>query len=168
MAKEGNTPRLFVVGVGNLLLKDEGVGIHVVRRLREDPRPLPPEVSLIEAGLPGVGLLELLEKADGMVLIDAARMNKAPGTVIRFSPEELMDKPQGASFSSHDLKLPEVFALARSLSLMPRSVAIIGIEPGEISWGMELTPEVASSLPRVIELVNNELSSWCLPPKSDL
>lgn len=160
MNKEDNGLRFFVVGVGNLLLRDEGAGIHALRKLQEALRPLPPWLSLLEAGLPGVGLLELFKKAEGMILIDAARMNKSPGTVIRFSPEELMDKPHGASFSSHDLKLPEVFALARSLSLLPRSVAIIGIEPGEISWGMGLTPAVAASLPRVVELVQREISSW--------
>ena len=82
--------RIVIIGVGNLLLKDEGLGIHVVRELRE--KALPPGVEVIDGGVAGIGLLDLFQGARKLVLIDAADMNLAPGTVVRFTPEDIRSR----------------------------------------------------------------------------
>jgi hydrogenase maturation protease len=149
--------RIVILGVGNLLLKDEGLGIHVVRQLQK--KVLPPAVEVLDGGVAGIGLLDLFQGARKLVLIDAADMNLAPGTVVRFTPEEIRTKsdPSAPKFSAHEVGLLEVLELARALGQCPPEVVIIGVQPKEISWGMDLTPEIQASLPQVLEAVLKEI-----------
>ena len=146
----------MVIGVGNLLLRDEGAGIHAVQDLQK--KDLPPDVEVIDAGVAGVGLLDFFSGARKLVLIDAAEMGLEPGAVVRFTPEDVRFRSGALKFSTHDLALPEVLTLARALNRCPSEVVIIGIQPKEISWGTELTPKVQLAVPRVVELVLKELS----------
>src|SRR5512147_954276 len=132
--------RTVIIGVGNLLLKDEGVGVHAVRELRQ--KALPAGVEVLDGGVAGIGLLDFFPGAQKLVLIDAADMNLAPGTVVRFTPEEIRSLPGGPKFSAHDVGLLEVLELASALGQSPPEVVVIGVQPGEISWGTDLTPEV--------------------------
>ena len=146
----------MVIGVGNLLLRDEGVGIHVIRELQK--RPLPPGVEVIDGGLAGVRLLDFFSGARKVVLIDAAQMDLEPGQVVRFTPEDVRFQSGAVKLSTHDLALPEVLAIARALKETPPEVLLLGIQPKEISWGTELTPEVRAAVPRVVELVLKEIN----------
>ncbi|MBI4495764.1 MAG: hydrogenase maturation protease [Deltaproteobacteria bacterium] len=132
-----------IIGLGNLWLKDEGVGIHVVRELGKES--LPPEVEVLEGGLAGIGLLGLFQGAAKVVLVDAAEMGRPPGTVERFTPGEIKIKTGRVSFSTHDMGLLETLELARGLGPLPE-IVILGIQPGEISWGAELTPAVQAAV----------------------
>ena len=147
--------RTVVIGVGNLLLKDEGVGIHAVRALQEEA--LPAGVEVIDGGVAGVGLLDLFSGAQKLLLIDAADMGLEPGTAVRFTPEDVRFQSGELKLSTHDLALPEVLALARTLDQCPSEVVILGIQPKEISWGTELTPEVRAAVPKVVEWVLKEI-----------
>jgi hydrogenase maturation protease len=147
--------RIVIIGVGNLLLKDEGLGIHVVRELEK--KALPPGVEVLDGGVAGIGLLDLFQGARKLVLVDAADMNRAPGTVVRFTPDDIRSRPGNPKFSAHDVGLLEVLELARALGQCPPEVVIIGVQPKEISWGMDLTPEVQASLPQVLEAVLKEI-----------
>jgi hydrogenase maturation protease len=150
--------RMLILGVGNLLLKDEGVGVQVARELKR--RALPPEVEVCDGGVGGIGLLDYFRGASKLLLIDAAEMSLKPGAVVRFTPQKLKDSGHGVKFSTHDLGLAEVLKLAQALGLCPEEVEIIGIQPKEISWGEELSPAVQASLPRVVEMVMKEISSF--------
>jgi hydrogenase maturation protease len=90
-------------------------------------------------------------------------MNLAPGTVVRFTPEKIRSQPGGPRFSAHDVGLLEVLELASALGQSPPEVVIIGVQPGEISWGTDLTPEVQGSLPRVVEMVLKEVNPSVAP-----
>jgi hydrogenase maturation protease len=147
--------KIVVIGVGNLLLKDEGLGVHAVQELRK--RSLPCGVEVFDGGVSGVGLLEFFPGARKVVLIDAADMNLPPGTVVRFTPGDLRSRGGTLKFSAHDVSLPEVLELARALGRCPPEVVIIGGQPKEISWGTDLTPEVRASLPKVLEAVLGEM-----------
>ena len=147
--------RTVVIGVGNLLLRDEGVGITAVQELQK--RVLPPGVEVIDGGVAGVGLLDFFSGARKLVLIDAAEMDLEPGAVVRFAPEDVRFQSRDLKFSTHDVTLPEVLTLARALNRCPSEVVIIGIQPKEISWGTELTPELRAAVPRVVELVLKEI-----------
>jgi hydrogenase maturation protease len=147
--------RIVVIGVGNLLLRDEGVGIHAVRDLQK--RVLPPGVEVMDAGVAGIGLLDLFSGARKLVLIDAAEMGLEPGAVVRFTPEDVRFRSGDLKLSTHDVALPEVLTLARDLNRCPSEVVIIGIQPKEISWGTELTPEIQAAVPRVVELAWKEI-----------
>ncbi len=147
--------RTVIIGIGNLLLKDEGVGIHALREIRE--KTLPPGVEVLDGGTVGIGLLELLPGAGKVIFIDAAEMGLPPGTVVRFTPEEIRSEPKTARFSAHEVGLMDVLELAGALGQSPQEVVIIGIQPKEVSWGTDLSPEVQASLSRVVEIVIKEL-----------
>lgn len=145
----------MVIGVGNLLLKDEGVGVHVAQELQK--KPLPSQVEVLDGGVAGMGLLDFFPEAGKVLLIDAVDMNLHPGAVVRFTPEEVRAKEGGLRFSSHDIGLLEVLDVAKVLHQRPPEVVIIGIQPKEISWGMELTSEVQAAVAKAVELVWEEI-----------
>jgi hydrogenase maturation protease len=147
--------RTVVIGVGNLLLRDEGVGIHAVQELQK--RTLPPGVEVIDGGVAGIRLLDFFSGAQKLLLIDAAEMGLEPGSVVRFTPEDVRFQSGALKLSTHDVALPEVLALARTLNQCPSEIIIFGIQPEEISWGTELTPEVRAAVFEVVELVLKEI-----------
>lgn len=147
--------RKLVVGIGNLLLKDEGVGVHVIRALEK--RSLPPDVELIDGGTAGADLLPYLSGAEKIIIVDALRAGGEPGAVYCLTPEDCEPQAEGAGFSLHDLGVLVVLKDLELLEGRKTPVLIIGVEPKELDWGMELTPEVAASLPKVIELVEKEI-----------
>jgi hydrogenase maturation protease len=151
---------MLIIGVGNLLLKDEGVGVHVARELQK--RSLPAGVEVYDGGVGGIGLLDYFREASRLVLIDAAEMRLKPGTVLRFIPEDVEDFGSAVKFSIHDVGLAEVLKLARALGICPEDVVIFGIQPKEISWGEELSAEIQAALSQVVEMVMKEISSHCI------
>ncbi|MFH1140997.1 MAG: HyaD/HybD family hydrogenase maturation endopeptidase [Chloroflexota bacterium] len=147
-------PSLLILGVGNVLLRDEGVGVRVVEAM--EGMKLPGNVELLDGGTASLGLLDSLANRDRLVVIDAVRGGGEPGTVYRLSPKDMAMQAQAIT-SLHQVGLLEALALAEGLGCAPREVTIFGIEPKEISWGLELTPQVAAAVPGVIELVLGEL-----------
>jgi len=145
--------KTVIIGIGNLILRDEGLGVHVVRQLED--RELPPGVELIDGGTATMELLPVIHEAERIVVIDALRAGGEPGTIYRVSPEDLLCEPQ-SPLSLHQMGLLEVLGMARQLGCHGK-VAIIGVEPKEISWGMELSPEVEAAIPKVIDAVFEEL-----------
>ncbi len=157
MPARGGGERIAVIGLGNVLMRDEGVGIRALERLPSPARPLPGGVAVIEAGLGGLNLLDIFPHTSKAIIIDAARMNRPPGTVRRFQPEELAYGSSPVGLSCHNFGLLDIFELARNLGTLPPRVVVIGIEPKEISWGNDLSSEVAAALPSVIELIWDEI-----------
>lgn len=155
--------KTVVIGIGNLLLRDEGVGVHAVRALRG--RQLPPEVEVIDGGTATLELLPILQEAQRVVVIDALRGGAPPGTLYRVTPQDLMEGEE-RPLSLHQVGFLEVLRMARQLGSDPE-VVIIGVEPKEIAWGTELTPELRRRLPRVVEAVLRELGSGRPPREGD-
>jgi hydrogenase maturation protease len=145
--------KTVIIGIGNLILKDEGIGVHVVRELED--RELPPGVELIDGGTATMELLPMIREAERIIVIDAMRAGGEPGTIYRVSPEDLVCET-GRPLSLHQIGLLEVLGMAKQLGGHVE-VAIIGVEPKEISYGMELSPEVEATVPKVINAVFEEL-----------
>jgi hydrogenase maturation protease len=145
--------KILIIGIGNLILQDEGVGVHAVQALEK--RSLPPDVEAIDAGTSTMDLLPVIRDAERIIVIDALKGGAEPGTIYRIRPDDLMDARE-QNLSLHQVGLLEVLGMARQLGGDPE-VVIIGVEPKEISWGMELTQVVAARLPQVIETVLEEL-----------
>jgi hydrogenase maturation protease len=145
--------KILILGIGNLLLRDEGVGVHAVREL--EGRKLPSHVEVIDGGTSLMELLPIIQEAERIIVIDALRGGGEPGTLYRVFPDDLMAETE-RPLSLHQVGLLEVLGMARQLGGDPQ-VVIIGVEPKEISWGMELTPEVGAKLPRVIDAVFEEM-----------
>jgi len=143
--------RDFVVGIGNALLRDEGVGCHVVEAL--DGLSLP-DVEVMDAGTSPM-LPDLVDAADRLIVVDAADGGGEPGEIYRFGLEdvELVEKPL---LSVHDLGLLENLKLMKLLG-QARDVVVIGVQPKETTWGLELSPELESRMPRIVAVVLEEL-----------
>lgn len=145
---------VLVLGIGNLLLSDEGIGVHVVRRLQESP--VPPHVELIDGGTAGIELIEFFRGKTKVVVVDAVRAEAEPGTVFRFTLEDV--PPQLHSHSSaHQNDLWEVLHFSREM-VPPSQVVVFGIVPQEIEHlGMELTPPVRCRMDFIVSAILEEV-----------
>ena len=149
-----NQKKTMVLGVGNLLLSDEGVGVHVVRKLME--MALPPRVEVVDGGVRGLGLMGTVAGADCLIVIDAVRGGGPPGSIYRFDVEDLTKSPQMYKMSVHEVGILDVLHVSRLVGQTPNTT-IIGIEPKSLEMGMDLSPEIQAKVPRVIELILDEL-----------
>ena len=147
-------PKIVILGVGNILLSDEGVGVHVANELMK--MELPPEVSVVEGGTDGFRLLNVITEADLLIVIDAIKGGADPGSIYRFDIDDIRNCPSGFKTSVHQIGILEVIDLSELIGKKPHTT-IIGIEPKSLEMGMELTPEIRSKIPRIIELILEEL-----------
>ena len=141
-----------VLGIGNILLKDEGIGCHVVHALEGIPLP---DVQIMDGGTcPDV--VQLLEDTDKLVVVDAVKGGGMPGQIYRFHLEDvtLEQKP---FLSLHDIGLVDNLMLMKLRHSIGETV-IIGVEPREIEWGLELSPELQEKIPRIIDAILAELN----------
>jgi hydrogenase maturation protease len=148
--------RILVLGVGNLLLGDEGVGVHVAQRMMT--MKMPPEVRVVEGGTDGFGLVNVITEADRMILIDAVKGGGQPGSIYRFEIEDCPPYPDIFKTSVHQISILEVINLSSLIGSTPRTT-IIGIEPACMEMGMELSPAVAAKVPRIIEMIKEEVEA---------
>ena len=155
--------RVLVVGVGNILLKDEGVGVHVAKKLEEVA--LPSNVEIIDGGTASLDVLLLREGVDKLVVIDATRAGNKAGTIYKAlllagemeKLTQLFDRRADSKISLHQIGLIEALAAAEKLNRAPKEIVIIGVEPGECDYGLELTEPVARSVPEVVKKVLEEI-----------
>lgn len=147
-----NVPGTVIVGVGNLLMKDEGVGIHVVRHLQE--MDLPPDIELIDGGT-APDLIAYTQAGDKLIIVDAAQAGGEPGTVYRFLPEDLSSDFSTLA-SAHELGVEYNLGLMSLMANVPDKTVIIGVEPKEIAPGMELTDELQQKMPKILDTVLKE------------
>ena len=149
-------PSTLVLGVGNILLSDEGVGVHVIEALKS--RSMPPDVEVLDGGTASLELLNIMANRDKVIVVDAVEGGGEPGTIYSFTPDDI--KYHSVTFTSlHQISLLETLTDAKYLGIAPRAVIILGIEPKKMDLGLEMTQEVAATLPRVIELVLAELEA---------
>jgi len=147
--------RILILGVGNLLLSDEGVGVHIARTLME--MAFPPQVRVVEGGTDGFGLMHILLEADRLILVDAIRGGGPPGSIYRFEIEDCPPFPDTYKTSVHQISILEVINLSGLIGSPPRTT-IIGVEPKCLEMGMDLSPEIQAKIPRVIQLVHEEVA----------
>lgn len=148
--------RVVVLGVGNVLLKDEGVGVHVIRELEK--AKLPESVRLIDGGTGGFNLIGIIAEADRLIVVDTLAAEGDPGSIFRFGPKEIERDKGEVRVSMHDIGLLDALEMAALSGYKPHTT-IYGIVPGEIDWGMELTPKVAAAARKAARMVLHEVSA---------
>lgn len=144
--------KIAIVGVGNLLLKDEGVGVHVVQELQR--RHLPSNILVIDGGT-SPDALAFVGQVDKLIIIDAVRGGGEAGTIYRLSPDDI-DQSDRNPMSLHEWELMDSLKLS-SYWTEGTEVVIIGVEPAEMEWGLELSAEVEARIPRIIQVVLEEV-----------
>jgi hydrogenase maturation protease len=148
---------ILVLGVGNVLLRDEAIGVRVVEKLQET-YSFSPNVDLMDGGTLGLSLLDPIYRSDYVIVVDAVQNGQEPGTLYRLPAEEL-NKRLKFKNSLHQLDLVETLVYAEMMGKRPDAV-IIGVEPADISpWGTEMTEIVQSRLPEMCSRVLREIES---------
>ncbi len=148
---------IVVLGVGNILLRDEGVGVRVIEELQKS-YTFPSNVRIVDGGTQGLWLLPTIQEADHLIVVDAVLGTGGPGTMYRLEKDDL---PKGLRVkqSAHDSDLIEALNLCALLDKSPETIVVLGIQPEDISaYGLELTPKIASRVPELVDKVLVELS----------
>jgi hydrogenase maturation protease len=150
---------VLIIGVGNPLARDEGVGIRAVERLRE--RTLPPGVQVLDAGTDLLSALPAMGEADRVVLLDAVRAGGRPGAIYRLTRDDLLarstNEPEWRS--AHDLSVVSALRLAESTGQAMPPMVVFGVEPAEVALGEGLTPPVEAALDTLVEKVLAEVNA---------
>jgi hydrogenase maturation protease len=149
----------LVIGIGNPLRGDDGIGSRALEILAQED--LPEGVELVELGTPGWGLVTNLQDRQRVIIIDAVRMGQKPGAWRRFSPQEVRFITQDETLSLHEPGLAESLELAQALDWLPDEIIIYGIEPANTEFGSGLSPEVENSIPTLIKNILGDL--WKTP-----
>lgn len=148
--------KIKIIGIGNLLLMDEGIGIHAVNELMK--YKLPENIEIFDGGTAGFKLLELMNEADRVIFIDAVDNGKKPGTIISFKGDAIYSSYRKIRYSLHETDLSEVIKMATLLDYLPE-IRIIGIQPKTVKYGMELSMELKNAIPEIVKKVFNEIGN---------
>jgi hydrogenase maturation protease len=146
---------MAIIGLGNPLRGDDGIGPRVIAELK--CRGLPEGVAALDAGTGGLDLLHVLEGWERVVVVDAADLEWEPGQFARFTPDEVRLAGSAGALSLHNAGLAEVLALADAVGQSLPEMVIFGVQPGKIDWGEGLSPAVEATLPDLIDAVLEEL-----------
>ena len=148
------SPRITVLGIGNLLLKDEGVGVHLVQKLAGIVDNA--KVNIIDAGT-SPDFLSLIDgNIDKLIVVDAVKAGNEPGTIYRLTLDDL-ELDSKSPVSLHEIGVLDSLKIMALFDRLPESMVIIGIEPKTIDFGLDLSPEVEEKLPEIINLVLKEI-----------
>jgi len=147
-------PQILILGVGNLLLTDDGFGVHFINALNDTA--FPPNITLIEAGTVSHQLIPLFREMDYIIVIDVVEAGDTPGSLFRFSPDDIKFATE-QKVSLHQISLIDVLNMAELTGGKPKTV-IIGVQPKDTdSWSMELSNELKTVIPKVKDLMFMEL-----------
>lgn len=150
--------RVVVLGVGNILMSDEGVGVHAVEALANQ-YAIPDEVEVIDGGTAGMDCLDRIADADLLLIADCVRkQGRAPGAITRLADEEI-NAWFNTKISPHQVGLSDVLAACSFHGISPKKVVLVGVQPESFETSMELTPTVAAVLPQMIDRLLAELSA---------
>jgi len=152
------TPDVLVIGLGNMLFSDEGVGVHVAERMIQ--MELPEGVEVMDGGTIGHDMIFYLQGRTKLICVDTVKLGQTPGTIYRFEPQELAVMPT-EHFSLYELKMANALADAELQGRRPEAV-LIGVEPGTSQPGLELSAEVEARVPEVIGKVLEEIQTRTL------
>lgn len=151
----------LVLGLGNVLLKDEGVGVRTVERLQAE-YTFPDEVTLLDGGTLGLNLLADVEAASRIIIVDAVKAGLPPGALVRLQDDEV-PAFLGPKVSPHQVGLQDLLALAQLRGHMPPEIVLWGVQPWQLEPGLDLSPAVAAQVGPLARRVVDELERWNLP-----
>jgi hydrogenase maturation protease len=151
-------PTVLVLGLGNTLLQDDGLGIRTIERLLSEYH-LPDEVEVLDGGVMGLDLLSRLEGITALLIVDAVRAGLPPGTPIRLAGDAI-PAALAHKMSMHQAGLQDLLAVSALRGTLPASVVLHGLEPAVIGWGNDLSPNIAPQIDKLVESVVQELRGW--------
>ncbi len=153
--------KVVIIGIGNLLLMDEGIGVHTINELEK--YDLPRSVEIYDGGTGGFKLIDLIHNAKKVIFIDAVEIEKEPGTITIFKSEDVRSQYPKKRYSLHDTDLLEVIKMIELLDNAPE-IEIVGIQPKTINYGTALSKELTDSMSNIINTVRRKIEEVCSTP----
>ena len=148
---------ICLMGVGNVLMHDDALGPYVLESLKAR-YDLPPEVTVFDAGTPGLDLTLFLVEFDALVAVDALKGQGAPGEVRTYTRDQLLEGALPITMSPHEPTLREALMRMALVGRGPREVFLVGAIPGQVSTGIGLSPALRAAVPQIEEHILRELS----------
>lgn len=145
-----------LIGLGNLLMSDEGIGVRVVEEILRRGG-LPDDVEVMDMGTAGLQVLHAIAGRRKAVFVDCAFMDEEPGALRRFTPDEVASRKVRTRLTLHEGDLLNTLALSRKLGECPEDVVLFGIQPAETSLGETLSPPLAERIPDYADAVGREI-----------
>lgn len=165
--KNETEDKTTVLGIGNILLQDEGVGVHIINRLQqiglEAEADSPRQIEFIDGGTSGLSFLPFVKLGKRLIIIDAMHGGSEPGSVYKFKLDDTNDTTWKDLLTREKMSLHE-FTIFDSLMVLklqeniPEDITVIGIEPMNIDWGLELTPKIANKLDVYMKIIIDEIN----------
>jgi hydrogenase maturation protease len=158
-----NGERILIMGLGNILLKDEGIGVHIAGELQK--QNLPANVEVVDGGTASVDILLSQDRPYKLVVVDAMKAGKKPGTIYKTRLKadaidklaEIFSEKKQSRISLHQVGLIDALLVAEKTDCAPEEITIIGVEPNQIESGMELTEKLEQKIPEIIDTVLEEI-----------
>jgi len=147
--------KTLIIGLGNILKGDDGIGVRVAEILSQ--RELPAGVAVEEVGTPGIDLMNRFEGWQKVILVDAVQMGAKPGTWRRFSPQDVQLIASGNVLSLHEPDLASVLELAQALNMLPDEIVIYGVEPQDLTFMAPLSSPVEAIINVIAEQILSEI-----------
>lgn len=144
--------------MGNLLLSDDGVGVHTIRRLQEVAE-LSGEVQVLDGGTMGLDLLHYLEGVSHLLIVDAVETGQPPGTLTRIAGDQV-PAYLSLKMSPHEIGVPDMLLAAKLRDLYPEEVVVWGVQPATMEVGLDLSPPVAAQMDTLVEKILDDLAQW--------
>jgi hydrogenase maturation protease len=157
---------ILVLGLGNVLLSDEGVGVRIVEAL-DASHDLPAEVEVLDGGTSGMDLLDTVADRDCLIVADAVNADGPAGRLIRLENDDIRQLFE-TRFSPHQLGLSDLLANLRLIGKAPRRVIVVGVVPQNLSLGLDLSPAAADGRDAAVAMIVDELSRLGAVPKPRL
>lgn len=161
--RDGKRGSILVLGIGNIIMSDDGVGARVVQELLQEYR-FPPQVKLMDGGTLGLDLLPLLEGKSHLIMVDAVETGKTPGCCVRLAGKDLPVALE-SKLSPHQIGLKDLLAVAQIAGQSPPEMVLIGIQPASVEVGTELTAEISLQVETMKGAVLKELERLGAHPK---
>jgi hydrogenase maturation protease len=160
---ETSTDQIGIIGIGNLLLSDEGFGIHVIQYL-EEHYSFPESVQLMDAGTAAIYMAPFMESVSTMFVIDVVNLEDEPGSIHCYKDNEVKAGLIPTKMSPHQLGLLEMLDICRLRDLAPKSVEFICVVPKSLETSMTLSPVIEKQIPKVIKILMNRLAQIYIIP----
>lgn len=153
-----------ILGIGNILLSDEGIGVRVVEAIQERYE-LPDDVEIIDGGTMGLDLLPFIEHKDRLLIVDAVNIGKPPGTITEIVGEDI-PKFLAIKMSVHQIGLPDMLSAAKMMGILPGQMCLVGIQPEILKTGLEMSETMTENLDLLIDTVSDRLRRWGIEMKA--
>ena len=157
MTAANTASKILIVGVGNTLLQDDGVGVRVIEALRAAAEE---GFEIVDGGTLGLSLLPMVEDADAVIVVDASELGEPPGTLHIFYNEEIDRQLSGKRRTVHEVALSDLFSAAAIQGRCPARRAMVAIQPGCTEWGLETTEAVGAAIPEACAAIRALALRW--------